>query len=429
MSKRSKNPHGRSTIYLGADGKWHGRVTMGVRDDGKPDRRHIKRKVKSEVVERVKVLEKERDSGRIRKVGTNWTVEAWLNHWLTIVRPNLRHGAYSAYEVAVRIHPVPGIGAHRLDKIQPEHLERLYTRMQEAGAKPATAHQAHRTIRTALGEAESRGHITRNPAEKAKPPRLDLDEDEEIEPYSVTEVQALLKEASTRRNSARWALALALGLRQGEALGLKWSDVDLANGVLRVRRGRNRPRYEHGCGSKPCGRKHAGYCPEKRQIRPDAAPTKSRAGRRTIGLPGELVKILRDHWAAQTEERTTARQLWIDEGWVFASRTGRPLNPNTDYREWKALLAAAGIRDGRLHDARHTAATVLLLLGVPERAVMDVMGWSSSAMVKRYQHITAPVRADIAKRVGGLIWASPATPDTNDDDEPDDGSAGVLVPT
>jgi integrase len=406
MSKKSKNPPGRSTIYLGADGKWHGRVTMGIRDDGRPDRRHIKRKVKSEVVARVKELEKERDSGRVRKVGRSWTVEAWLNHWLTIVRPNLRHGAYSAYEVAVRVHLVPGIGAHRLEKLQPEHLERLYARMRQAGARPATAHQAHRTIRTALGEAESRGHIARNPAEKAKPPRLDLDEDDEIEPYTIEEVQAILKEAAKRRNSARWALALALGLRQGEALGLKWSDVDLATGVLRVRRGRNRPRYEHGC-DKPCGRKHAGYCPQKRQVRPDAAPTKSRAGRRTIGLPAQLVNLLRDHWTQQAEERADARQLWIDEGWVFASRRGQPLNPNTDYREWKSILTAAGIRDGRLHDARHTAATVLLLLGVPERAVMDVMGWSSSAMVKRYQHITAPVRADIAERVGGLIWAAP----------------------
>ena len=90
---------------------------------------------------------------------------------------------------------------------------------------------------------------------------------------------------------------------------------------------------------------------------------------------------------------------------MFAGRTGNALSPNMDYREWKALLVAAGVRDGRLHDARHTAATVLLLLGVPDRAVMDLMGWSSSAMVKRYQHITAPVRMDIAKPVGGLLWA------------------------
>ena len=112
---------------------------------------------------------------------------------------------------------------------------------------------------------------------------------------------------------------------------------------------------------------------------------------------------------------------------MFAGRTGKPISPNMDYREWKALLAAAGIRNGRLHDARHTAATVLLLLGVPERAVMDAMGWSSSAMVKRYQHITAPVRMDIAKRVGGLLWAAPPAKPEGEDEDPDDGAAGQLI--
>jgi integrase len=89
---------------------------------------------------------------------------------------------------------------------------------------------------------------------------------------------------------------------------------------------------------------------------------------------------------------------------VFATPTGRPLNPNTDYHEWKQLLKDAGLRDGRLHDARHTAAAVLLILGVQERAVMGVMGWASTGMAARYQHVTDPIRADIAKRVGGLIW-------------------------
>jgi integrase-like protein len=131
---------------------------------------------------------------------------------------------------------------------------------------------------------------------------------------------------------------------------------------------------------------------------------------------------------AQVQKR--ARQLWIEGDWMFAGRTGKPLSPIMDYRGWKELLVAAGIRNGRLHDARHTAATVLLLLGVPERAVMDSMGWSSSSMVKRYQHITAPVRMDIAERVGGLLWAGPpAEPDGGDDDQgedPDEGAAGTL---
>lgn len=91
---------------------------------------------------------------------------------------------------------------------------------------------------------------------------------------------------------------------------------------------------------------------------------------------------------------------------MFATPTGRPVNPNTDYHEWKQLLKDAGLRDGRLHDARHTAATVLLILGVAERAVMVIMDWSSSSMAKRYQHITDPILKDVAKRVGGLIWQS-----------------------
>lgn len=425
--RRPKNPDGRSSIYLGADGFWHGRITMGVKDDGSPDRRHVMRKDEKDVVARVEELEKERGTGKVLPVAKKkWTVAEWLNHWLTIARPNLRDGSYDAYEVAVRVHLVPGLGKHKLERLLPEHLERFYTKMQDNGASAGTAHQAHRTIRTALGEAERRGTLTTgNPAEKAKPPRLDLEEEDEIEPYSVDEIKALMEEANKGRNSVRWAIALALGLRQGEALGLKWADVDLKAGTLRVRRSRNRPKYKHGCTDEPCGRK-PGFCPKRQLARPETAPTKSRAGRRTIGLPKELTAILKEHQAQQAAEKELARQLWTEGDWVFAGRTGKALSPNMDYREWKALLVAAGIRNGRLHDARHTAATVLLLLGVSERAAMDMMGWSSSAMVKRYQHITAPVRMDIAARVGGLLWAQSQPETGSDEDQPDDGAAGVL---
>src|SRR5205814_9247627 len=128
------------------------------------------------------------------------------------------------HRVPVNRHLIPGVDPHRLEKLQPEHLERFYVKMQRNGSAAGTAHQAHRTIRTALNEAVRRGHLVRNPASLAKAPRL---KDEEIEPYDVEEVRRLLAEARQRRNSARWAIALALGLRQGEALGLKWSDVDL----------------------------------------------------------------------------------------------------------------------------------------------------------------------------------------------------------
>jgi integrase len=233
-------------------------------------------------------------------------------------------------QVAVRVHLVPAVGAHRLDRLEPEHLERLYARMIARGSAPATAHQAHRTIRTALGEAARRGHIARNPASLAKPPRLT---ETDVEPYTIEEVQQILAAAGERRNGARWAVALALGLRQGEALGLRWSDVDLDAGALVVRRSRNRPRYNHGCGG-TCGKSRAGFCPQRQQVRADAGETKSSHGRRAIGLPDELVKLLRAHRDDQARERQLAAQLWQEGGWVFTSPTGHPVNPSTDYHEW-----------------------------------------------------------------------------------------------
>jgi integrase len=275
-----------------------------------------------------------------------------------------------------------------------------------SGSAPATAHQAHRTLRAALNEAVRRGHLTRNPAILAKAPRL---AEKEVEPYSVDEVRLLLKAATDSRNGARWAVALALGLRQGETLGLKWTDIRLDTGSLVVRRGRLRPRWRHGCDGS-CGRKFGGHCPERIAERAETSETKSRAGRRVIGLPDELVELLAQHRIEQDQERRTAAQLWTDGGWVFATPTGAPLNPRTDWTDWKRLLSRAGVRDGRLHDARHTAATVLLLLGVPERAVMGVMGWSNTAMAARYQHLTAAIQRDIANRVGGLIWQASTGP-------------------
>jgi integrase len=126
-----------------------------------------------------------------------------------------------------------------------------------------------------------------------------------------------------------------------------------------------------------------------------------------MGLPDPLIDLLRAHRNHQEEERAAAHDLWEDTGYVFTTPTGQPLNPRTDYTNWKMLLERADVPERRLHDARHTAATVLLLLGVTERTVMAVMGWSSTAMAARYQHVVAAVRRDVAVQVGGLLWRPP----------------------
>ncbi|MCX5049332.1 site-specific integrase [Streptomyces sp. NBC_00474] len=417
--KRTRQPNGRSSIYQGSDGKWHGRVTVGIRDDGTPDRRHVERKTRAEVTAAVRELEKGRDAKTLAKPGKPWTVKTWLTHWVETIAPlAVNENTMVGYGVAVRKHLIPALGAHRLDKLRPEHIERFYGQMQADGRKAGTIHQIHRTFRTALNEAVRRGHLGRNPVQLAKAPRL---REEEVEPYNVEEVQRLLRAADDRRNSARWAVALALGLRQGEALGLKWTDVDLERGVLMVRRSRRRPQYAHGCGD-TCGRK-AGYCPQRQRTNPETADTKSRAGRRAVGLPAQLVDLLRIHRAKQETERAAAGDDWTDEGWLFATPTGRGTSPRTDYDDWKELLDHAKVRDGRLHDARHTAATVLLILGVSERAVMGLMGWSTTAMAARYQHMVDTVRNEVAERVDGLIWKVTF----NGPDDEDDGPAGALV--
>ena len=171
----NRQGHRRSTIYKGSDGYWHGRVTVGITDEGKPDRRHVMSRSRATVLDKVRELEKKRDAGGVPAAGLRWTVGSWLEHWLeTIARPSIRENSYDAYRIAVRNHLIPGVGAHRLDQLTPEHLERLYQRMIADGARPGTAHQVHRTARTALDEAVRRNYVQRNVAELAKPPRVEV---------------------------------------------------------------------------------------------------------------------------------------------------------------------------------------------------------------------------------------------------------------
>jgi len=420
-----RSPNGRSSIYQGKDGYWHGRVTVGVRDDGRPDRRHVQGATQAIVSAKIKELESDRRTGSVLRPGVRWTVEQWLRHWLEETKPHVKPTTYEGYERAVRVHLIPGVGAHKLTALRTEHLEHLYSRMLTRITKRGTpmrraaVHQVHRVVRKALNDAVRLGYLKANPATRARVP-MAMEDDEEPEPLTVDEIQRVFRSAAEIRNGARFVIALALGLRQGEALGLQWRDVDLQNQVLSVRRSRLRPRYEHGC-TEPCGHVHAGYCPKRRQLRPPTGSTKSRAGRRTVGIPDPLVALLRHHRAEQEVERRHAGSLWHDEGWVFTDELGCVINPRTDWSRWKALLRQAGVRETRLHDARHTAATCLLLLGTSPRATMALMGWTDPGMMNRYQHLISPIRTEVAQQLGALLWDDVilARPDT-----PQDGSRG-----
>lgn len=401
----TRAPNGTSSVYYSeADGYWHGRVTVGVRDDGRPDRRHVKRKDERAVRKKVRELENEREAGTVRKPGRAWTLEKWLTHWVeNIAAPSVRPTTMVGYRASVYRHLNPGVGKHRIDKLAPEHLERLYKRMTDSGLKAGTAHLAHRTVRAALNEAVKRGHLTKNPAQIARPPRVT---EEEVVPFTVAEARQVLKTAKQVRNGVRFALALSLGLRQGEALGLQWRDIDFVAATLTVNRALQARTWKHGCSNEnPCGRRYGGHCPERHGGGVVAAEVKSRSGKRTVGVPEPLLDLLREHHAEQAKERLTAGTLWHEGGWVFTNHVGEAVHPGIDHTAWKALLKKAEVRSARLHDARHTAATILLVLGVPARSVMGLMGWSQIGMTARYQHMSTELATTIADQVGDLLWS------------------------
>ena len=195
----------------------------------------------------------------------------------------------------------------------------------------------------------------------------------------------MMAAAQAHRNAARWTVALALGLRQSEALGLRWTDVDLDNGTLSVRRGLHR-----------VGGRGLVY-----------EEPKAERSRRTLALPEQLVAALRTHRATQLEERIAAGPLWEDNDLVFAQANGRPIERKSDWHSWKALLREAGVREVRLHDGRHTAATLLLSEGVHPRVVMEVLGHAQMrTTTDTYSHVMPALgrrRRAHGQRTVGLI--------------------------
>jgi integrase len=189
--------------------------------------------------------------------------------------------------------------------------------------------------------------------------------------------------AQTPRNAARWTVALAVCLRQSEALGVRWADVDLEKGALSVRRGLHRVGGQGLVYEEP----------------------KADRSRRTVALPAQLVEALRAHRAAQLEERIAAGPLWQDHDLVFAQPNGRPIERKSDWRSWKALLREADVRVVRLHDGRHTAATLLLSEGVHPRVVMEVLGHAQMrTTTDTYSHVMPALGRDAADRMGSALW-------------------------
>lgn len=437
----TRKPNKRSSIYLGNDGKWHGWITMGVKDDGSLDRRHREGKTENEVTQKVQELERQRDSGEVSKPGRPPTVEQWMTTYLEdIASRNLARRTYEDYWSKTRNWIVPSLGKQRLDRLTPDHLDRLYAKMLDADVAASTVLKVHRVISRALKIAYRRGKVTRNVATLIDPPHV---RESEIEPLTSDEARRVLAQVEDRRNGARWLVALALGLRQGEALGLRWKYVDLETRTIKVWWQLDRATWRHGCEDphscgerwhrvkcpknckkhrhnkncsqgcksrkhrcpRPCPRgctDHAAWCPRRR----GGVSFKEPKGKskRTVPIPPELVPLLKAHRTAQAQERLAAGEHWEDNDLVFCRRNGRPLDRSDDWREWKAILRAAEVRDARVHDGRHTAGTLLIEQGVHVRTVQEILGHSSVRVTERYTHVASPLAQEAAERMGKTLW-------------------------
>ena len=221
------------SIYKDDEGRWHGYVSMGLKDNGRRDRRHVSGERRADVQAKVRELERHRDEGAGAAAGRQATVTAWLEHWLdTIAAPKVRPSTLQRYRQLVKFQLAPKVGHHRLDRLQPEHVERMYAELLASGLSPASVLQAHRVLSRSLKVAMQRGRIARNVCTLVDAPSVHR---QEVQPLTADEARRVLRTAADMRNGARWSVALALGLRQGEALGLPWDAIDLDSGTLRVR--------------------------------------------------------------------------------------------------------------------------------------------------------------------------------------------------
>src|ERR1017187_1285935 len=385
QGRTGRRGNGEGSIYQLPDGRWRGSVFLGYRD-GKPHRKYVTRRTRALVAAEIGRLLEAQRQGQVITTG-GMTVGEWLTTYLEqVAKPQVRPRTYDRYRSDIDGHIVPAIGRHRLDKLRPAHLVALYNTRAAEGLSGASLRHMHAVIRRALNVAVKWQLIAVNPAVLVDAPRAGQ---HEITPLSAAEAQGLIKAAVGDRMEARWLVGLALVLRQGEALGLWWDDLDLDAGLLRVRRALQR---QHGGGLV-------------------FAEPKTQRSKRTIPLPAQLADVLRQHRVRQEQERITAGSLWQDSPCVFTTPIGTPVDPRNDFREFKKLLDRGSLPSVRLHDLRHTAASLLLAQNVPARVVMEIFGHSQIALtMNTYSHVAPEVSREAADRMARLLWQ-----DTEDD--------------
>ncbi|HZT64652.1 MAG TPA: site-specific integrase [Acidimicrobiales bacterium] len=380
---RSRRGHGEGMIRKRDDGRWEARVDLGW-IEGKRVRRSFYGTTRAEVAEKLrKALEL--THGQAPLPDAKIRVGQFLDRWLDeVIKPTRQRATWIGYEVNVRRHIKPTLGHVRLAQLTAAHVQELVNAKADQGLSPRTVQYIHATLRAALSVAVKWGLVVRN---VAVPVNIATVDREPVRPFSATEAHQVLAAAADHRLSAFFTVAMALGLRPSEALGLTWDDVDLDGGVVYIRKALERRRATDFKFKAP----------------------KSRKSRRIIPLPEVCVQALVQHRRRQSAERLAAGQGWHDHDLVFTTRFGGPLDRTQVSRQFTRLLRRAGVPHRRLYDCRHTAASLLLAQGVAPRVVMETLGHSSYALtMETYTHVLPDVMRDAAHAMDRALIPKPS---------------------
>lgn len=333
--------------------------------------------------------------------------EMWLPSIVDSVRPATR----LSYATHVERHITPRLGHVLLQELKPQTLEAFYAELGREPEKPktdddekpkgrqpkalsaTTRRRVHATLRRALGDAARHGLVVRNAAADAKPPRPQRRSGADMKTWTPEQLSEFLEGTCGERLWILWRVLATTGLRRGEALGLKWSDLDLKGGELRVQR----------------ARVQVGYGVDEN------AP-KTEKGRRPVSLDSGTVAALKAWREQQNDERKQWGEAWVGSEWVFTRENGEPLHPDRVTKAFEAAQARVRAAQKkadpkaellpriRLHDLRHTHATHLLSAGVHPKVVQERLGHSTISMtLDTYSHVIPALQESAAELAAALI--------------------------
>lgn len=379
MAKKRAN--GEGSIRKRADGRWEGRYTAGHDPaTGKTIYKNVLGKTQAEVKEKLKRAIEDSAKLDMSKVG-QYTVGQWMDVWFeNYVKIKVRPSSHQTYRGYIENHIKPNIGSIPLNKLTSLELQKLYKKLlgngrverieskkQPKGLSAKTVRNINQIIASALNLAIEHRLILTNPANACALPRL---EHREMKTLPVEQLTSFLREAKESGVFEMYYIELATGLRRGELLGLKWSDIDLEHGSLRV----------------------------QRQIaRIDGeiveAPLKTKNAYRTLPLSADAIDVLK----AQKKKCGTSQ-------YVFPSPTGGPISPDSILHMLHRVLKRAGLPKVRFHDLRHTFATLALQNGVDIKTVSGMLGhFSAGFTLDTYAHVTTSAQKEAANTMGGVL--------------------------